>query len=175
MSLLPHKGAVMRADDSPHILTRAARERGQLFLELLLDRTRTLPPILRAVATDINFLRLFIQNHAADRGISATRACECLRVLHNVYGYAPPPPDAMRALADEGTHMRRAVGRFIEALYERCRTAIALQRRFVDLGIPDNALAQIEAQLRAIGAPPLPLANAHSIAEARTGLSSPIL
>ena len=99
-------------------------------------RARTLPPILRAVATDINFLRLFIQNHAADRDLSATWACECLRVLHDVYGYAPPPPDAMLALAGVGTHMRRAVDRFIS-------TAITLQLRFVDLGIPHKATAHI--------------------------------
>ena len=106
-------------------------------------RARTLPPILRAVATDINFLRLFIQNHAADRDLSATWACECLRVLHDVYGYAPPPPDAMRALAGVGTHMRRALDRFIEALYEPLSTAITLQHRFVDLGIPHKATAHI--------------------------------
>ena len=198
VSLLLRKGAALRADDSPDILTRAARERGGPFFELLMDHARTLAPMLREVAKKpINFLRLFIQNPGVLSGdyLTASWACACLLVLHDAYGCAPPPPDTMRALAGGGDTssssackeeeeeedapiiiMRRAVDRFIEALYERRRTAIALQRRFIELGIPHDAAAHIETQLlRADGGAPMrmPLARARAAAEARAAAGAP--
>ena len=159
VGLLLRHGAVLRDDDSPHLLLRAAQTRQLLFFRLLVDHPRHLPGLLRRHAPGENFLRLFLHTYAADTVPSMAWAARCIRTLHDAYGFAmPSPPRA---------YLREPYDAFLQVLYRRRRLAIALQRRFIAYGLTHEATAHIEAHLRALGGPLLPLTLARAVAEAR--------